>query len=123
MLIPAVWFTKQPQSIERAFIGDKATFNCSAEGVGDIFYTWFRAATKEGDFQPIKKLINQPKLGVLYFNRLRQEDWGYYFCQAANISHFVQSNTVYVRPTIPSMRRSNCECLSTSLAGHTNIWK
>ncbi len=110
-----MWFTKQPQSIERALIGGKATLRVSAEGVGDISYIWFRSSTKDGNFQPIK---NQQSNNheVLYFNRLRQNDWGYYFCQAENGSHFVQSKTVCVRPTIPSMKRSNCEYTYLSLS-------
>ena len=106
-----MWFTKQPQSIDRAWIGEKAQLSSSADGLGTIEYTWLKSSTKEGNFVPLTKKFD--RTGVLYFNRLQQRDWGYYQCQAQNDKEFVTSETVYVRPTIPSVKRANCECTTS----------
>ena len=88
-----VWFTQQPQSMER-YIGEKASLFCGAMSVCDqkVTYLWFKQDTREGKMYHIKTCDD----GVLTFPHLSQKNWGYYVCQAQNEFQFIKSDIVHV---------------------------
>ena len=70
---------------------------CEAKGLGNITYLWLKSSTKDGRKDPVKKSKTVSiDDGILTFEALGQNDWGYYTCQAENDQNHIDSRTVQV---------------------------
>ena len=70
---------------------------CRAVGKEPIEYLWFKDENrKKSLIQDKPGIYVDKKSGLLLFESLVAEHWGDYICQAQNLVHFVESDTVKV---------------------------